>query len=303
MKLYLNILTTMLLGLTLSGCGGSGAGQPLNATNGAFVMGSMKAQLAANMPTSNNVPALPVGGITTNSISARSAQGCGDSSPASPVDMDNDNIALYKKYNYDCSGFVDSGYSYKQKGFVEIRDLNDNPGAENEGVFGGMRVDFDMPLYEWTNLASGTTYTNSHLGHWEYKKVGSSLVSDVNYTGKRKYGYNGFENDYTFNYTWKFVMTPDSASDAWGKGKIEMTGSYELNGKYIFEYESTNERAQKEGKYVINYKTTNLTYDDTCSKYYKTGTYEMTDGTNKMELVYSCTDVKFYVNGQESDWW
>lgn len=291
-------LITLSAGLTVSGCGGQPA-EPLDANAAGLVLGNMAA--AMNMiPTGNNVPAMPVAGVTTNSTVKVSSTGCETITPSSLVDNDHDNIAAYKKYTFDCSSSISAGYSYTQKGTIEIRDKDET----KEGMFGGIRVDFDIPVMDSEDLATGQKYHYSHSGYWDYQNVGGSLVSKSSYTGASKYApVNGLENDYSYTADWNYKMTPDDISLPWDSGKVEMDGQFVLSGKFVYEDQTTSTHTQREGGWTIKYYTKDLTFDHSCTKFYKTGSYVMDDGTNKMELVYNCSSVKFYVNGQESDWW
>lgn len=288
-----------LSSLFFTGCGGIGS-EPINATTGGFVLGNFGSTLVNVLPQSNTVPQLPINGLTTSllDVSSRSLASCETVTPASIIDADNDNIAAYKKYSFDCVNSVDNGYSYTRKGTVEIRDKDESVA----GMFGGIRVDYNVPTFRSTSLASGTTYEYSYAGFWDYSNQGGSLISNSSYSGSSKYGYNNMENDYSYTASWNYKMTPKSTVSPWDEGSLEIEGSYILSGKFIREDISGN-HSQQEGSWTISYKTKDLTFKTGCSKFYQSGSYIMTDSANNMEIVYNCNSAKLYVNGVESNWW
>ena len=293
----LAVLTFIFGSLSFLGCGGAPSGQPLTAQSANFILGQFNTSLN-NLPRSNTVPTLPINGITASSVSTK-ATGCDTVTPVPTVDADNDSIAATKKYTYNCNDFVSGEVRQTYKGTVEIKDMDESV----KGMFGGIRADFNVPIYNSVEIATGNTYQYSHVGFWEYKNINGSLISTSSYSGKNKYGYNGLMNDYTYTYTWNYKMTPDSSvlANVWNSGKIELSGSYELNGQFI--QEVNNKKFQTSGTWVVRYTSKDLVYDTNCTKWYKSGSYFMEDSGNKMEIRYACTSAKLYVNGVESNWW
>lgn len=290
------IAMVLLSSSALLSCGGVPA-QPMDATTGPFVLGNFGTSLN-NLPTSNTVPALPINGVTTSSIGLKAVSSCETVTPASTVDADNDGIAAYKKYTYDCTDVIDSGNSYTRKGSVEIKDMDES----KAGMMGGLRVDFSVPVFKSTDLSTGNPYEYTYSGYWDYKNSGGALVSDSEYSGSTKYKSNNFENDYKHTSTWKYKLTPASSATPWDAGSLEIEGSFQLSGKFVYE-DGQGNHSQREGGWLITYKTKDLTYGTGCTKFYKSGSFVIEDSANKIEIVYNCNSAKLYVNGSESDWW
>jgi len=290
-------LAMMLLGSSaLLSCGGVPS-EPLDATTGAFVLGNFGTSLNT-LPTSNTVPALPITGVTTSSIGLKAVSSCESVTPTTTVDADNDGIAASKKYIYDCTDVVDNGYSYTRKGSVEIKDMDET----KVGMFGGLRVDFAVPVFKSIDLSTGNPFEYSYSGFWDYKNSGGSLVSASEFTGSTKYKNNNYENDYQYTSTWNYKLTPTNEATPWNEGSIEIEGSYQLTGNFVYENDQGT-HAQREGGWLITYKTKDLVYSNTCAKFYKSGSFVIEDSSNKIEVVYNCSTAKLYVNGSESDWW
>lgn len=300
MKLKKIAIAGVILGSwTLSSCGGNG-GEPLTAASIATVLGTFSTQFNSLPRSNTSLPTLPAGAVATplNLI----AVGCETVEPASPTDLDGDNLVTYKKYTYNCVNDDDGTNLSTYKGTTEIRDL-DETGPNKMGLFGGLRVDFNIPKYENIEKQTGSKYEYSHVGYWDYKNVDGVLTSDSSYSGKNKYKSANYENDYTYTYTWKYALTPDDVSSPMDSGKLNLKGTFELNGKFVNEVNGVHK--QVEGSWVIEYYTKDLLfqYDGNCSKFYKSGSMFIQDGNGTFEIRYACNTAKFYMNGVESDLW
>lgn len=298
-----NSFLTGLLVLTtaagLTSCGGKG-GDPITQDSAQTVFNQFNSAVMNNMPKSNSLPALPVSGVSTNATVRANALDCETTTPNPLVDADGDNIAAEKNVAFDCTSSVNDGVSYTTKGSVKIMDLDDTV----DGLLGGVQVDFDLPEFK-SKDADGNEYLYSYVGQWKYSVEGSDLVSTADYTGRTKYKSGEHENDYTYNYTWDWAVTPDDSTEAnyWKAGAINFSGTFTLDGKFVVEV--GDDHVQQTGTWSMAYKGVDLVYDDACSGgvWYKSGSVEYTDGNgNTFKTVYDCTESKFYVNGVESDW-
>lgn len=287
-----------IIGLACMGllsCGGDGR-TPMDATSTGMVLGQLKTQLAA-IPQSNSVPSfVSMSGVTASALSTKSL-GCYNVAPDQIVDKDDDGIAAEKTYTMNCTNYTDGTTTLTQKGTIVFKDLDESV----KGVLGGMRAEYNIPVLSMTT--DGFKYNYSHVGFWEYVNKNGSLVSTSEYTGATAYEVKGLKNDYSYTQKWNYIMTPDdtAAAKAFDKGTITMDGSFRMTGDFIIEVDSKHQ--QYNGTWVISYKSQDLTYDHSCSQYYKSGSLVISDSSNKMEIKYDCTSSKLYVNGKESDWW
>lgn len=296
MKFLTKAILVLTALLVLGSCGGNG-GQPLDATSGPLVLAGLTTALN-NLPKSNTVPSLPVGGISTSAVRAM-ATACEQVAPAVPVDSDADGIAKIKTYTFDCTDSVSGESSFSRKGSVEIQDLDETVA----GMIGGIRVDFALEKFDYTDLTTNRSFGFSYNGFWNYLKQGSALVSSSEFKGT--VGYEtaaSTKNNFSFEYTWDWVMTPDNESTPWTTGKTEFKGTYKMDGQFAIE-DSGGHHKQHEGTWVIDYYSKDMTYDSTCAKWYKSGTLNLSDGANKISIEFSCSTAKLYVNGVESDWY
>ncbi len=284
----------------LSSCGGDER-QPLDAESANLVLATFATQVLGKLPTSDTLPTLPIPGVTATASTGLEAMatGCETVTPAVRVDNDSDGIAAEKTYTYNCSDLPDTnGMLRTYQGRVTIRDLDDTV----PGVYGGVRADYDVPVYK--NVDNGTEYNYQHIGYWHYYAEGNTLISKSEYQGKNSYSYpDGLINDYTYTYTWDFRYTPDNPGDRWNTGQIDIEGSFKLKGLFINE-DAQGNHFQGEGSFFVNYRGVGLKRQAGCTKYYSEGTYIIEDGNGTtIEIKYSCTSAKLYVNGAESDWW
>ncbi|HMN68785.1 MAG TPA: hypothetical protein PKC28_09640 [Bdellovibrionales bacterium] len=299
-----NIFSGLLCTIAVAGitsCGGK-AGQPLTQQHAPVIIGAFQGQVLQNFPQNNNPPANLAGtGVNTTATAGTKAQECETVTPANLTDNDGDGIALTRTSTFDCSGTTNGDYAYERKGSITVRDMNDDV----EDMIGGLRVDFNLTKFNNTQISTGQTYSFSYLGFWEWKTEGTSMLSEAEFTGKNKYESNGMKNDYTYHYTWDWKLTPDDASSVasvWQKGKIEYSGTFQMEGSFIID--DSNGNSHGTGTYVFKYYSENLVYDQACTgTWYRSGSWVMEDGNgNVFKTTYDCTGSKFYVNGVESDW-
>jgi hypothetical protein len=282
--------------LTMLSCGGDGR-KPLDATSASLVLAQFKTQMGG-IPTSNMAPTT-VSGLTGVSASALSTKAfsCYTVTPDPSTDADGDGIAAEKTYTMDCTDEPSGGATFTQKGSIVYKDLDETVA----GVFGGMRMDFNMPTFKITS-GTGDSFNYSHIGFWEYKNDGGVLKSDSEYEGGISGAYHGFTMDYKYTQKWTYTMTPENSASPFTKGAMNMKGSFGMSGDFVIE-DTGGAKQPYNGTWVISYTTKDLLYDNTCSQWYKSGSFFISDSMNTMELRYSCTTSKLYVNGVESDWW
>lgn len=282
--------------LSVLSCGGDGR-KPLDSTSSKLVLSQLKTQFAA-IPKSNTTPTL-VSGLSGVSASALSTQAtsCYSVNPNPATDADSDGIAAIKTYTIDCINESMGGVTVTQKGVITYRDLDESV----KGVYGGMRGDFSLPLFKVVDPSTGLTFNFTHAGFWEYKNVAGKLVSSSEYTGGLSGEERSLKLDYSYTQKWNYVMTPESSAKAFDRGKMEMSGSFGMTGDFVIEVD--NKFQQYNGTWLIDFTTKDLTYDSTCSLWYKSGSIVISDSANTLEIVYACTTSKLYVNGAESNWW
>lgn len=292
------LICALVLLPVLNSCGGKGADR-LTATNAAVVLGQLGTVLN-QFPRSNAAPTLPVAGVSTSSVGARSATECETVTPASPVDADSDGIALEKVSTFACDDFASGGLVYTRHGSLTVRDLDDTV----PGPFGGMRIDFGISRYKAIE-ASGLSYEYSYSGHWLYQTTSEGLTSTSEFSGTTYYKNptSNFMNDYTYGYTWKWAIQPTNLGSPWDTGTVSFNGTFELSGLFVSE-DAAGNHSQGNGAFSVTYKSRDLTYDTTCTKWYQSGSILVDDSNGtSIEIRYSCSSAKLYVNGAESDWW
>lgn len=294
MKLYQIFISATCLANFVVSCGGRPA-EPINSQTASLVWGSLNGNALGAIPVSNSVPSSPVGGVTTSALSML-ASDCSTVTPNPLVDADGDSIAKTKKYTFSCENYNSGGTVYTRKGTIEIADQDETV----SGMYGGIRVDYDIPVF--ISEESGNKYSNSYKGFWDYKKRGDSLVSSSDFTGTVKYKSNSYNNDYTYHYTFDYKMTPHNPLSPWSDATINFEGSFELYGNFALESNNGN-LSQYSGSWVVNYKGKDLKLKSGCAKTYDSGSIIIVDGSNSIEIKYSCNTAKLYVNGQESNWW
>jgi|GEM_PF-2331878 len=304
-----NFLRVGLVSLTVAGlvsCGGEPA-QPLNATSTPQLMANLVSVLGQIPKSGATVPAGPTGtSITLQSKPgnvAAMAIDCETVNPTTPVDADNDHIALTKTGTFDCTDLATGSGTYSRKGTYKVTDKDDTVA----GIVGGMRVDYNLTNYK-TVSTDGSISNGSHVGYWDYKGDGSGgFVSTADYSGSNynKGATDSYETDYTFKYTWNYAMKPDDPNNSWVAGSLSFKGDYSMSGKFISE-DHAGTHTPVTGDWKMSYYSKNLKYDSTnCSQwFYKSGSLIIDDQNgNVMEIRYNCTSADFYVNGVKSDWY
>lgn len=320
-------LTLALIGAgaMLHGCVGGGPEGVVNAKSAPQVITTFMTVLSQlpQGPNAQNLPANIGGGVNVASVSKTSMKNiakkadkksgrniaadpdwatCITESPASPVDADSDHIALLKNYTFDCENASIGGSTYTYKGTAKFMDKDDTV----QGIKGGYRYEFNITDYTWKDATTGNTFGYSHIGFWDGKGTDTTSTYKADYTSQVKSTFTGMPGfsgpvsvDYTMKYKFDGTYTHDAA---WNNGKLNAVGSYEFNGTYLGEHDAAGNHTIETGSAVITYKTTNLEFSSSCSKYYRSGTWEMTDmGGNVIKLVFSCTAMKAYMNGTEID--
>lgn len=283
--------------LSVSGCGGQPS-EPLDDMTGPEIMSQLSG-VFSSMPTNGGtLPNLPMG-ISTDAVVTTSALGCETITPAVTEDFDNDNVAKYKKYTYDCTDIAAGNLSWTQKGFIEIIDKDDTV----PGLFGGVRIEYNVPVYNNKSLDTGDEYKNSYVGFWDYKQSGSALVVESYFEGYTKYPKlnNGNEKEYTYTSEWNYKSTPLNTGSPWSEGTLEIDGKFSLQGKFSYE-DPDGVHHQMDGGWTVTYKTKDLTYKTGCSKVYNSGSIIIGDNANNIEMIFNCNSAKLLVNGQESTW-
>jgi hypothetical protein len=253
-----------------------------------------------------------------HSAAAVGAAGCGyESTPvyASRVDADSDGIPVTMTWKYDYSSEAcnpsASGIKQTFKGEFEETDLDD----AKKWLSGGYAMEWD---YESTThipsftSGSGQTYPSTDFsyegkGNWSNKQSGASFVATGAYSGDVTWKQPTIGGTYTYEGSFKQVITPDSldASSTWLKGKADFTGTWTYSGFVPFDehHDRGSSSGGDERNVDITFKLTtkNLTYDNSCSRYWK-GTFRFDVGNNHVfEYVYDCTTLKYYYDGKEYD--
>jgi hypothetical protein len=79
-------------------------------------------------------------------------------------------------------------------------------------------------------------------------------------------------------------------------------GSFTIEGNFVNEKEEggTQKFEVVDGTASMNWKAVDVTFDSTCTVWYKSGSHILTDvGGNKIEIKFNCSDAKIYFNGEE----
>lgn len=298
----INLKNTLLpflggaVSLGLISCGGP-SGEPLTSQNIGLVMGNF-ATVMQSMPTSNNVPSIPIAGVTTLSVGPLAA-GCETISPTPLVDLDGDQIAAKKVSTFNCTSQIDGTSSVTRIGTITITDKDET----KKGLLGGVRIDFAVPTFDSVEVATGKEYKYSYQGYWDYSANGTGFASKFDFTGYTKYASDTFKNDYTYQYVGEMTVTPSSGTLAWGTSDVnfQFKGTFSLFGD--FAAEQNNIRSQKTGSFVVNYYSKDMIYASSgCSKAWRSGSYFLEDSQGTLlEIRYECNSAQLYVNGQASD--
>lgn len=293
MKSILKLMAVAPVFAATLSCGGPG-GEPLTARSISAVMGGL-GQALQKLPSSNTTPSLPVSGVTTSAVGPFAVT-CETVSPTTVVDADSDGIAATKSSTFDCTDFASGGERLTRQGSITVTDKNEAV----DGVLGGLKVDFNITKFNLVDT-SGKLFENSYVGHWEYTGgSGGQVSSTADFSGLVRYESSSFSNNYTYNYTWIWSLTPTDAGNPWAAGQVSVSGAFVLSGDFVYE-DSNGNRSQQNGSFAINYYSQNLKYDTTCAKFYQSGSFFVSDGNGTlMEIRYACSTAKFYVNAVES---
>jgi hypothetical protein len=306
-KSFLSRIIILAAGFFAVGCVGGGGS--VTADTAPKVISSF-ASVLAGLPRGNTKASLPSGvsggGVTTSSISAKASLPCETVNPLTPVDADGDGIALLKTYTFNCSDYTTGGVSYNHTGTFTSIDKNDAVA----GQVGGYRYEFDMPKWYYKSVADGFNLGGTHKGYWEGTGTTTSSTFAADYAGSvhgesNYVGMGPVTVDYTFKYKFDVSYTHNAAASglAWAAGTMTGKGTYALSGTYLDENETplgATTRSVKTGDAIMVWETDSLTFDATCSRWYKTGKITMTDtGGNKIVSEFACTTSKVYLNGTE----
>jgi hypothetical protein len=234
-------------------------------------------------------------------IASSDLNSCISFTPDPGTDADGDGIAAEKNYTFNCSGEGDGSYTYTWKGTMKVTDKNDTGGPSSKGYLGGYRYEFSMPEYVYES-SNGSKTGYSHDGYWDVIGTDSTLDYTADYTGGVKGTYVNIQNlgtvsvDYTYHYKFVGHLTHDVA---WTNGTASYTGEYTWNGTYLDE-DQNGAHAVKTGNAGMTVKTEDLTFDNSCTKWYKSGSWVLSDSNGGvMRITYACTSVKTYLNDQE----
>lgn len=321
MKLSLKILLALPTAVMLAGC--IGGGSPGVSVSTAPQVASSFVTVLNTLPKSNTAPSLPsfAGTINTSSFklgdkstqvaggkkatasrAPASINSCYSFTPDPGTDADGDGIAAEKTYTFDCSNTYDGGNKYNWKGSMKIVDKNDTGGPAGMGVKGGYTYTFDMPTYDYEST-NGTIVGYSHKGKWE----GSGTDTTTNFVSDYAGGVKGTYNypslgkvsvDYTYIHKFKGSYTHNAG---WTTGTVTYEGQYSFDGTYIDE-DSNGKHSVKTGNANMSVATEDLNFDSACAKFYKSGSWILTDSNGSvMKITYSCTVAKLYFNGKEID--
>ena len=321
MKLSFKLLAATPIAALLAGC--IGGGNPGVNVSTAPQIASSFVTIIGTLPQSNTTPSLPsfsgAGGVTTanfkistgvnvadkkisSSRAPASVTSCYNFTPDPGTDADGDGVAATKTYTFDCTNTFDAGTKYTWKGSMKIVDKNDTGGPAGFGVKGGYRYDFDMPEFTY-EAASGTINTYSHKGFWEGSGTDTTTNYVSDYTGgvKGTYDYPALGRvsiDYAYVHKFKGSYTHNVG---WTQGTITYAGDYSWNGTYISE-NAAGKHELKDGNANMKIATDALTFDSACAKWYKSGSWLLTDNNGSvMKITYFCSVAKLYFNGTEID--
>lgn len=289
----------MFLGLPLLlSCGGglsrsgqlTAANQQMMASQFVTLLSQTKPSGAPSLPT-NGIPS----GVTTSSITPMALDSCITVSPTAAVDADADGLAVERTYTFDCSSLNVGADKYSYKGTMKINDYDDT----QKWVRGGYKVIFDS-VSTYQLATSGYKGSYSHDGYYEAKASGSTYLMKIDMSSKITTEASTYPaTDYTYTSLFNIAMTPESEATPWTKGTISSKGYYKLAGTFLDESPSGGHKATT-GSATLEISTTDLIYDSTCTHYYKSGSWFLTDGAGKkLEVRYDCTTYKAYVDGTE----
>lgn len=302
-KLFFRSSLVLALAFCVGSCVGGGGGQPLQGAAVGQVMTNFAAVLT-KLPRGGGTVTLPIAGATTSAVGDvnASAIDCETITPSPIEDVDADSIAKVKISTFNCSDLTAGGTQYTRRGTMTIRDLDETP-VTGVGTYNGMSVEFALDELKALTIATSDELTETMNGFWRFLRDGNTLTSTAEFNGRYKFSapaYARFKIDYGFRYTWDWAHTPDNPAAPWATGSEEFEGEYELDGSFVSEENGVHKQGL--GKWVISYYSRNILYDNTCAKWFKSGSIFIEDGNGgTFEIRYACATAKFYINGKESD--
>ncbi len=301
---YIKLAILCVIPFFIGSCvGGGGAVTPESAPQVMTTFNTLVTQL----PRGNTAGTLPGdlagGGITTSAVESKDIArlSCDTVTPASPVDGDNDGIALLKEYSFDCTDSASQGSEFTRKGSFTVIDNDD----AIPGIKGGFKYEFDISTWLVKSLTTGLTVGGSYKGFWEHTGTDTTTNFDSDYTGSF-YGEfdlptTGKVNvDYTYKHKFDVSYTHDSVAPSaqWNTGTMNGVGTYSFSGNFLAG--SDGAYNVENGSAEMTWKTENITFDRTCAKWFKSGSFYLTDiAGNVIRTDFNCTEAKVYLNGAE----
>lgn len=197
------------------------------------------------------------------------------------------------KIKYDCNKVSDGfGGTKSLVGTYEVEYLDEN----KKDIEGGYSVTYD--LKQNTYPANGEPGEDTFKGYAKGKTTDTQIITehDVEF---HVIGKDAFVLDWGFRNTLKMTVTPESMANVYSKGTIEFAGFYKLTGLLGGDM-SGNMIPEINVTYEISSK--DLTYDQACTTYYKSGTITLKDAQNTIVLEYACTTATAYYNNVGFGW-
>jgi hypothetical protein len=304
-----------LLSLVAACGGGNGTGtttasNPLTAKTSAQLVSMLDSQVLSSFPKSNAKPTTPLAGTGLAALK-NSGLSCVTQSPTTPVDLDSDSIFANRVTTYNCNeADAGSGNIVTYLGSFTETDKDD----DLAGIMGGYRFDFNVPT-----LNTSFTYTmnsenyklvtgGSYNGYWEGSGTSTSSTFVSDFSGKNVYAFDNlttsknYSGNYDYMYTMNMTITHDAVAvgQPWNTGTLNGSGTYQWTSNFSGENpEPAGEGSeQMNGSYHLNWKTIDLIFDHTCSVWYKSGSYEITDTAgNVIQVTYQCSTKTVTFNG------
>lgn len=230
------------------------------------------------------------------------AASCGySSSPSysSRVDADSDGIptTLSWAFDYDSQSCGDPASStrWKFKGSFVEKDLDDS----QKWLVGGWTTE-----WEFTSSATYSSGRYQYVGDGIYtaKRSGNKINHVGDYQGTVTWTAGSLGGSFDYDGEFSYVVTPDSLSDslAHKTGAVQINGTWTYSGVFP-EEDDSGDMTDESIDVTFRATSVNLRYDDTCSKYWKTGEFRYDMGNHLFRAVYDCTTVKYYFDGEEYD--
>ncbi|MBS1958282.1 MAG: hypothetical protein JST80_02300 [Bdellovibrionales bacterium] len=292
----INIIIAVGSSVVVSACGGStgvtSASQALQVSN--LAIAQITGMKSNSAPSLSQVPGLSGAGVLM-----KAGLGCVSNSVASPVDADGDGIPLTQTYTFNCDAVVNGNSTYTNHGTYTLKDKDDT----KKWMAGGYEGSYVFESKNSTAASAGTPASGyEYTGKGIFSEIiqGISAVFQSTYSGTVKYSYNGYSGDYAYDGTWNAKWTPDSgAVNVWDKGSVDYSGSWHYAGTFPREDDQGAREAATYNDITMTMKSENLTYDTTCSKYYRSGSWVFDFGDGHVfKWVYDCNNAtKYYLDG------